>query len=239
MISKDLALQYEKDYHTGAIKGSFGGFDEVHWTNNDPRWEQTSHNLNRFFFSSYASHVGQELSILELGAGMCSLTPKLIRHAHESFHYNAKVVGLDISQYALEKAVDPTVSRTRACASALPFVSNCFDFVLAFDVLEHLPYATFFKDALSEIDRVLKPKSFLIVTIPLKNLDGTENILESQGIIEHYVVQPHDWWVKELDGAGFRYFSHLPYLKEDEDALNQFPFNMSPYNHYMMFVKHG
>lgn len=47
--------------------------------------------------------------------------------------------------------------------TALSFGNSEFDFVLSFDVLEHVPS---YKDALSEFYRVLKPGGKLILTVP-------------------------------------------------------------------------
>jgi SAM-dependent methyltransferase len=235
-IPKQLALHYEKEYHTGLSKQSFGGFEEAHWTNNDPRWEQTAHSLNRYFFVPYYKNYKHRLSILELGCGMCSLTTKIKSQAEQAYHYPLSVVGLDISQYALERPLDASISRVRACASSLPFKTGSFDFVVALDVIEHLPYETAFKAGLTDLRRIIRPDGCLLITIPLINLDGSKDILESDGIREHYIVQSQDWWMKELGYQNLEYVDYTHIVK-DARCRKMFPFNMSPYNHFMMFIR--
>jgi SAM-dependent methyltransferase len=73
-------------------------------------------------------------------------------------------VGLDLEGRALELSRERGArSLVQASAEALPFVDDCFDAVLALDILEHLD------DDLagtSEIARVLRPGAQLVVFAP-------------------------------------------------------------------------
>jgi SAM-dependent methyltransferase len=223
-VPKKLRDKYESDYHTGRIAETFGGFEEAHWKDKH-RWEETAKNISRYNLNFWYNSFPR---ILEIGCGEGSLLSELSK-----YNYNRGIyAGIDISQYALKHSVAPNLPLTLACASELPFKNNYFDAVLAFDVLEHLPYELAFHDAMMEIGRVLKPKGKLIVTIPLQNRDGTKNILKSNGILEHYIVQDEDWWKIELECYGFK-------LNMNGDSLKNkgYPYNMSPLNHFLDFER--
>lgn len=82
-----------------------------------------------------------------------------------------KITGMDVNKEELEKAIREAkrkkIKNTKfIIASAqekFPFKSETFDKVFFFDVLEHLQDEDF---ALSEIQRVLRPKGFLLLTVP-------------------------------------------------------------------------
>ena len=79
-----------------------------------------------------------------------------------------KTIGTDSSWEALKKAKAITIT-VISDISALPFADHSFDLVSCLEVLEHLPYSTFF-DALTEISRITK--KYVLVSVPNEeNLD--------------------------------------------------------------------
>lgn len=223
-IPIELRSKYESDYHTGKISESFGGFEESHWKDIN-RWSETAKNISRYNFNFWYNSYPK---VLEIGCGEGSLLSELYKYNFGRGVYT----GIDISHYAISHSVDRNVKYARACASELPFKSNTFDVVMAFDVLEHLPYGAHFSNSIKEIGRVIKSKGKLIITIPLQNRDGSKDILESQGVLEHYIVQNADWWKLELGQYGFKFILSGDSLKE-----KGYPYNMSPLNHFLEFER--
>jgi ubiquinone/menaquinone biosynthesis C-methylase UbiE len=78
-------------------------------------------------------------------------------------------VGVDIAMPSLAaaKKIDPFSDVFIAAdVENLPFKDNSVDFVIAFDVIEHLTHP---EKGFSEINRVLKPGGQLLLHIPIKN----------------------------------------------------------------------
>jgi SAM-dependent methyltransferase len=88
-------------------------------------------------------------TVLELGCGAGAFVRALRRYRPD-----LAVVGLDISQRALERVQDRGAARVvRADVERLPFVSGGIDAVVFFDVLEHVEHPD---DLLREAARVLR-----------------------------------------------------------------------------------
>jgi ubiquinone/menaquinone biosynthesis C-methylase UbiE len=115
----------------------------------------------RFIVAALLRHFGQPDTnpplLLDLGCGTGGSLGLLRRFG--------RVVGLDASPDALAFAArkQPDVPLVLGDAQKLPFASDCFDLVAVLDVLEHLPDD---RQALREIWRVLKPKGFVLFTVP-------------------------------------------------------------------------
>lgn len=78
-----------------------------------------------------------------------------------------QIVGIDISKPKLKKAKRSVQKADLICASALklPFRPGIYNKVLCLELLEHLRSPL---EATSEIDRVLKKKGILIISVPYK-----------------------------------------------------------------------
>jgi SAM-dependent methyltransferase len=102
------------------------------------------------------SFAEKPMRILDAGCGT-GLNLKYLQIRGDS-------VGLDISKDALGFS-RARGSRSIICASAekLPLMSRAFDLVMALDVIEHIEDDN---SVIREINRVLKPGGWLIVTVP-------------------------------------------------------------------------
>jgi len=104
--------------------------------------------------------VGVTGDVLDVGCG---------NRPYQAFFINAKSyiaidrlsgVGVTRSNNAIRiKGIDVAGS-----AEALPFCSECFDVVLATQLIEHLPHPSIF---FGEVSRLLKQNGCLIITFPL------------------------------------------------------------------------
>lgn len=82
-------------------------------------------------------------------------------------HALALALGCEVTGIDLRDHFDPqaaaAVRLRRADATALPFDDDTFDFIYSYHVLEHIPR---YRDALSEMDRVLKKGGGLWIGTP-------------------------------------------------------------------------
>jgi 2-polyprenyl-3-methyl-5-hydroxy-6-metoxy-1,4-benzoquinol methylase len=94
---------------------------------------------------------------LEVGCGFGRLSPYIAEHFQQH-------TAVDINKWALSEASRfyPQVSFSSASATELPFSERSFDAVITWTVLQHVPNASIGR-ALSEIKRVAKPKSLIIL----------------------------------------------------------------------------
>lgn len=115
-------------------------------------------NLRRWM-SENLSQLNPEDRILEIGCGDASFTKDLAR-------FSKKVTAIDISsqQLALNREKYPeTEFIAHDLAEPLPFSSDRFRAIWCSEVLEHLFDPAF---ALREMQRVLEPGGFVLVTVP-------------------------------------------------------------------------
>jgi SAM-dependent methyltransferase len=108
--------------------------------------------------------------LLDLGCGAG-------RHAFEAARRGAEVVALDADQGELQRVCATAAAMaeageiqapagiiaTAADATRMPFEDGIFDFVIAAEVLEHIPAD---QGAINEISRVLRPGGIAAVTVP-------------------------------------------------------------------------
>ncbi len=110
--------------------------------------------------------------------------------------------GIDISKKSVNELKESMKGNfVKGDVLKIPFGSKLFDFVLCLDVLEHIsPFNTF--KALREINRVSKPNSRLLISVPLN--EGLEGMVRN-GINPnaHVRVYTSDILKMELKISGF------------------------------------
>lgn len=99
------------------------------------------------------------LSILDAGCGTGALAEKMSAYGD--------VKAIDMSEDALSICRQRGVPALMADIQSIPFSDNTFDIVTSVDVIYHRNVADDVK-ALSEIQRVLKPKGVLIMRVPAR-----------------------------------------------------------------------
>lgn len=94
--------------------------------------------------------------LLEVGCG----EGNFLRRAARDFSF---ACGLDLSREGLKRASRHQLPLNLGDAQNLPFKSESFEFLIAFDLVEHLPAPEKFFD---EAVRILKPGGELVLTTP-------------------------------------------------------------------------
>lgn len=159
MVKKDFK-QIQKEFYDGHHSGYDLGYSNLEnlWNSVESQIGYVK-NLGIFGFS--LKGVKTELVVdslgfkkgdlvLDIGSSTGNLLNKL------NIIYSTKGVGIDISKLAILRGtqVNPCENRLIVSdAEELPFRSNSFDYVLSFDLFEHLPNP---EKCISEIARVLK-----------------------------------------------------------------------------------
>lgn len=102
--------------------------------------------------------------------------------------------------------------------TALSFESNSFDYILSFDVLEHIPA---YQAAIQECARVLRPGGQMIFSVPF-SFDSNENIVRARicddGKIEHLMTPEYHGDPINADGCLCFYHFGWQLLEEFREA---------------------
>jgi 2-polyprenyl-3-methyl-5-hydroxy-6-metoxy-1,4-benzoquinol methylase len=116
--------------------------------------ERSTHRLLERTFGYVNLPRGAE--ILDAGCGTGTNSRWLARRGFQ-------VTGVDLSQFALDKAGEsaPDVAFRQASLTDLPFADGSFDAILCHGVIMHIPD---FEKALDELVRVLRPDGYLVLS---------------------------------------------------------------------------
>ena len=168
---------------------------------------RNSSERKRNFFKPYKSADKPTIS-LDLGCGKSIKNPFMADSS----------LGVDV-QYGLDDNTD-FIKYCDLGVDELPFEDNTFDYVKAFDVLEHIPRLIYVADqrrqpfifVMSEIYRVLKPGGIFYSdtpTFPFAEafIDPTHvNILTSE-TLPKYFCRPYTW------ASRYGFFGNYSFLK--------------------------
>ncbi len=142
-----LARKFGKDFFDGDRKNGYGGFNYM------PRfWQPVIPTFQEYW------NLTSNSSLLDVGCAKGFMLYDLTLLIP-----NMTVSGIDISEYAIENAVEeikPFVSV--ANATSLPYEDNSFDVVISINTVHNLEREDCAK-ALQEIERVSRGKSFITV----------------------------------------------------------------------------
>lgn len=142
-----ISRQFGRDYFDGDRLHGYGGY------NYHPRfWTETVQYLREHF------RLREDASVLDVG---CAKGFAL--HDFKLLMPKLTVAGIDISQYAIDHAIETVKPNLRVgnCMS-LPYGDKSFDLVLAINVVHNLELNQC-KRAIREIQRVSRGKAFLMV----------------------------------------------------------------------------
>lgn len=144
---RDIARQFGKDFFDGSRDHGYGGY------NYHPRFWQPVVKTFQTYYGLNSQH-----SILDVGCAK-----GFMLHDFSEIIPGIQVNGIDVSQYAIENAIDSMKSNCKVGnAVSLPYPDKSFDLIVSITTLHNLE-----KDelvtALQEIERVKRQHSFITV----------------------------------------------------------------------------
>jgi ubiquinone/menaquinone biosynthesis C-methylase UbiE len=114
---------------------------------------------------------------------------------------NARCAGIDISEYAIERALDAVKPMVQVGdARALPYPDRSFDLVLAINTIHNLPYEEC-KQSLQEIQRVSKRNAFVMVDA-YRTEEQREAML--RWVLTAETMLHVDGWLQLFADAGYK-----------------------------------
>lgn len=149
----------------------------------------------------------QNQLVLDLGCGVGSIGRMLYQDLRKP-----RYVGIDIDKRSLYKAVCrgygfcPILFIKRDLYKPLPFFKNTFDFVYAYEIIEHLDEDGS-KDLLYEIARVTKPGGIISISTPLAtDISPKERAAKFRKYKKHAQItsgggldyHPYEWKYRDL-----------------------------------------
>ncbi|MCD6353203.1 MAG: class I SAM-dependent methyltransferase [Proteobacteria bacterium] len=170
---KQLSSIYGEGYFHGENSGYPGiGYKEAH-----PVWKKYIDFIQPF--------KGSHIRWLDVGCAF----GYLLNEAREK---EISAFGVDISAYALKQASGLDPKPAQGLAERLPFSSETFDVVTAFDLIEHLyePEA-----GLEEMVRVLKPEGILLFSTP-------DPLFFDRKEETHLSERPPSFWMNQMERLG-------------------------------------
>ena len=144
---REIARKFEKDFFDGDRLYGYGGY------NYHPRfWQETVKRFSEFY------KLDKSASILDVGCGK-----GFMLHDFQEFSSTYTVAGIDVSNYAVENAMDSVKKYLQVGdAKEIPFEDNSFDLVISINTIHNLELEDC-KKSIREIERVSKKHSFIVV----------------------------------------------------------------------------
>jgi len=180
-----VAKKYGYDYWDGDRKYGYGGYRY------DGRWRVVAERLAEHYDLKAGNRV------LDVGCGMAHLLYELTQVVP-----GIEVIGLDISDYALEHAKE----EIREClikgdAKSLPFDDKSFDLVISLTTLHNLRVYDL-KDAVQEIERVSKGHSYIMVESYRNDREEMNMLYWQLTCASYYSVEEWEWLYREWGYTG-------------------------------------
>lgn len=187
---RDIARQFGKEFFDGDRDYGYGGFSY------HPRFWQP-------VIPDFQQHFGLDLksSLLDVGCAKGFMLYDL-----QQLIPGIKVAGLDISQYAIDNAIEPVKGALRVgCATNLPYQDNSFDVVISINTIHNLEIDDCAK-ALQEIERVKRSHAF--VTVDAYRNDEEKARMEAWNLTAKTMMHVDEWqeFFKEVGYTGDYYW---------------------------------
>lgn len=180
-----IAKEYGYDYWDGDRKYGYGGYRY------DGRWRTVAAKMAEHY------HIKAGDRILDVGCGMAHLLYEFTQVVP-----GIEVVGIDISDYALEHAKEEVRGNLRkGRAQELPFEDNSFDLVISLTTLHNLKVYNL-KKAVQEIERVSKGNSYIMVESYRNDVEEMNMLYWQLTCASYYAVDEWEWLYKEWGYTG-------------------------------------
>lgn len=173
--TRQIARQFGEAFFDGDREHGYGGFSY------HPRfWQPVIPTFQQHF------SLNADSSVLDVGCAkgfmlhdLCELIPGI------------KVSGIDISQYAIDNAIDSMKSHLQqGCATQLPFEDNSFDVVISINTIHNLEQDDLAK-ALLEIQRVSRGKAF--ITVDAYRNEEEQERMEAWNLTAKTMMHVDEW----------------------------------------------
>ncbi len=192
-VDRDIARQFGREFFDGDRNQGYGGFKYMarFWQPVVPT------------FKDYWQLTGNS-SLLDVGCAK-----GFMLHDLAELIPGITVKGIDVSQYAIEHAMDDIKPHVQvANATQLPFADKSFDVVISINTVHNLERAECGR-ALQEIERVSRGKSFITVDA-YRNAEEKERMY-AWNLTAKTIMSVDEWIVffKEIGYTG-DYFWFIP-----------------------------
>ena len=190
---RHIARQFGKEFFDGDRQYGYGGFKYF-----SRFWQPVIPTFQKHFSLTSSS------SLLDVGCAK-----GFMLHDLEELIPGIAVSGVDISDYAIEHAMEDVQSKVQvADARNLPFADNSFDIVIAINTIHNLEREDCAK-ALREIERVSRKGSF--ITVDAYRDDEEKERMFAWNLTAKTIMSV-DEWVTFFDEVGYTgdYFWFMP-----------------------------
>ena len=208
--NKIIAKRYDKEFFDGDRVNGYGGYYY------DGRWRHVVEALKKFY------GINENSSVLDIGCAKGFLLFDL-----QEMIPGIKVAGIDISEYAINKAMDGYANylvkqglsdeearkkeeearnkilphMIAGSCEKLPWRDNSFDVVLAINTIHNLPVEKC-RTALKEIMRVYKPQGHKFISVDAYRDEEQKKRMEYWVLTAETVMSVDDW-IKFYQESGY------------------------------------
>lgn len=185
-----IARKFEKEFFDGDRKYGYGGYRY-----NPMFWQPVIPTFQKHFGLTSSS------SVLDVGCGKGFMMHDLAELIH-----GITVKGIDISEYAIENAIDDMKSHVQvADAKELLFKDNSFDVVISINSVHNLEREEC-AVALKEIERVSRKNSF--ITVDAYRDDKEKELMLAWNLTAKTIMHVNEWkaFFKEIGYTGDYYW---------------------------------
>jgi ubiquinone/menaquinone biosynthesis C-methylase UbiE len=155
-----IAKEFGEEFFDGDRQCGYGGYRY------DGRWQAVARTMQDYY------KLADDAAILDIGCAKGFLL-----HDFKELMPKCTVAGVDVSAYAIEKAMESVKPFLRvASAERLPYPDQSFDLVISINSIHNLPLERL-KTALQEITRVSRGHSYI-------TLDAWRNEAERENLFK-------------------------------------------------------
>jgi ubiquinone/menaquinone biosynthesis C-methylase UbiE len=181
---RKIARKFGKEYFDGDRLSGYGGY--YYHTR---FWQETVKRFRDYY------NLNNKNSILDVGCGK-----GFMLHDFKQLLPELNVAGIDISQYAIENAIEDMRQYVQVGnAYELPYPDKSFDLVISINTIHNLPL-NLCRKALQEIERVARSHTFITVDA-WRNEQEKENLMKWNLTAQTY-MHVNDW-KKIFDEVGY------------------------------------
>lgn len=187
---RKIASKFGKEFFDGDRLYGYGGYKY------DGRWAK--------IVEKFRDHYGLDASSSVLDVGCAK---GFMLHDFMKFIPGIKVAGIDISQYAIDNAMEDIKPFIQlANAKSLPFPDKSFDLVVSITTVHSLPLKEC-KEAIREIQRVSRKHAFITVDAWRNDLEK-ERLFKWVAVLGGTIMHVNDWkkLFKEVGYTGDYYW---------------------------------